>query len=140
VPAVSVDHLTKSYQGTEAVRDVAFEVNEGEVFALLGPNGAGKTSIIEILEVGRTPVERPWERTAWEGVVTPTDAEMDVADAAITAVRGRIGSCPTYGRVDIIAGPTGTPTVLEIELIDPYLSLDMVPAAATRMARTVLSV
>jgi len=50
VPAISVDHLAKSYQGTEAVRDVAFEVHEGEVFALLGPNGAGKTTIIEILE------------------------------------------------------------------------------------------
>ena len=50
MPAVSVEHLAKSYQGTEAVRDVAFEVNEGEVFALLGPNGAGKTTIIEILE------------------------------------------------------------------------------------------
>ena len=32
------------------MKDVAFEVNEGEVFALLGPNGAGKTTIIEILE------------------------------------------------------------------------------------------
>ena len=50
MPAISVDHLAKSYQGTEAVRDVAFEVHEGEVFALLGPNGAGKTTIIEILE------------------------------------------------------------------------------------------
>jgi ABC-2 type transport system ATP-binding protein len=48
--AVSVEHLAKSYEGEEAVRDVAFEVNEGEVFALLGPNGAGKTTIIEILE------------------------------------------------------------------------------------------
>jgi len=32
------------------VRDVAFEVNEGEVFALLGPNGRRQTTIIEILE------------------------------------------------------------------------------------------
>jgi ABC-2 type transport system ATP-binding protein len=50
VPAVSVDHLVKTYEGVEAVKEVAFEVNEGEVFALLGPNGAGKTTIIEILE------------------------------------------------------------------------------------------
>jgi ABC-2 type transport system ATP-binding protein len=50
VPAVSVEHLVKTYEGSEAVKDVAFEVNEGEVFALLGPNGAGKTTIIEILE------------------------------------------------------------------------------------------
>ena len=47
---VSVEQLVKSYQGTEAVKDVTFEVTEGEVFALLGPNGAGKTTIIEILE------------------------------------------------------------------------------------------
>jgi ABC-2 type transport system ATP-binding protein len=50
VPVVSVEQLAKSYQGVEAVKDVSFEVNEGEVFALLGPNGAGKTTIIEILE------------------------------------------------------------------------------------------
>lgn len=43
------------------------------------------------------------------------------------------------GRVDIINGLSGTPTVLEIELIDPYLSLDMEPAAATRMAKSVMS-
>jgi ABC-2 type transport system ATP-binding protein len=48
--AISVEHLAKSYQGAPAVRDVSFEVNEGEIFALLGPNGAGKTTIIEILE------------------------------------------------------------------------------------------
>jgi ABC-2 type transport system ATP-binding protein len=50
VPAVVVEDLVKSYQGTEAVKGVALEVGEGEVFALLGPNGAGKTTIIEILE------------------------------------------------------------------------------------------
>jgi ABC-2 type transport system ATP-binding protein len=50
VPAVSVEHLSKSYGDTEAVRDVSFEVNKGEVFALLGPNGAGKTTTVEILE------------------------------------------------------------------------------------------
>ena len=50
VPAVSVEHLSKSYGDTVAVRDVSFEVNKGEVFALLGPNGAGKTTTVEILE------------------------------------------------------------------------------------------
>src|SRR3984893_16806202 len=50
VRAVSVEHLSKSYGATVAVRDVSFEVNKGEVFALLGPNGAGKTTTVEILE------------------------------------------------------------------------------------------
>lgn len=50
MPAISVEKLTKTYEGVDAVKDVTFEVNEGEVFALLGPNGAGKTSTIEVLE------------------------------------------------------------------------------------------
>jgi ABC-2 type transport system ATP-binding protein len=50
VAAVTVEHLTKRYGAIDAVHDVAFEVQEGEVFALLGPNGAGKTTTIEILE------------------------------------------------------------------------------------------
>ncbi len=50
MPAVSVTHLAKSYGDKQAVRDVSFEVQKGEVFALLGPNGAGKTTTIEILE------------------------------------------------------------------------------------------
>jgi ABC-2 type transport system ATP-binding protein len=50
VPAVSVHHLAKSYGDVEAVRDVSFEVEKGEIFALLGPNGAGKTTTVEILE------------------------------------------------------------------------------------------
>jgi ABC-2 type transport system ATP-binding protein len=50
VPAVSVRHLAKSYGDKQAVRDVSFEVEKGDVFALLGPNGAGKTTTIEILE------------------------------------------------------------------------------------------
>ena len=47
---VSVRALSKSYDSTPALRDVSFEVEQGEVFALLGPNGAGKTSTLEILE------------------------------------------------------------------------------------------
>ena len=48
--AVSVEHLSKRYGDVDAVTDVGFEVQPGEVFALLGPNGAGKTTTIEILE------------------------------------------------------------------------------------------
>ena len=42
--------LRKSYGPVEAVSDVSFAVQRGEVFGLLGPNGAGKTTTVEILE------------------------------------------------------------------------------------------
>jgi ABC-2 type transport system ATP-binding protein len=47
---ISVAGLRKTYGATEAVRDLSFEVHEGEVYALLGHNGAGKSTTVEILE------------------------------------------------------------------------------------------
>jgi ABC-2 type transport system ATP-binding protein len=48
--AVAITGLRKTYQGTNAVDDLSFQINQGEIFALLGPNGAGKTTTLEILE------------------------------------------------------------------------------------------
>src|SRR3954466_13038766 len=47
--AIEVSGLQKSFGEIEAVRDVSFEVNAGEVFGFLGPNGAGKTTTINML-------------------------------------------------------------------------------------------
>jgi ABC-2 type transport system ATP-binding protein len=49
-PAIHVRGLSRSYGEVEAVHDVSFDVERGEVFCLLGPNGAGKTTTVEILE------------------------------------------------------------------------------------------
>ena len=47
--AVSVDHVWKFYGDFPALRDIAFQVEEGQVLALLGRNGAGKTTLLRIL-------------------------------------------------------------------------------------------
>lgn len=44
-----VERLSLSFGGVRAVRDVSFEVGEGEVFAIVGPNGAGKTSLFNLI-------------------------------------------------------------------------------------------
>jgi ABC-2 type transport system ATP-binding protein len=49
VPAIQVEHLSKSYNGTRALDAVSLTVGQGEFFGLLGPNGAGKTTLINIL-------------------------------------------------------------------------------------------
>ena len=46
---LAVSHLSKAYGGVEAVRDVSFGVDAGEMVALIGPNGAGKTTCFNLL-------------------------------------------------------------------------------------------
>jgi ABC-2 type transport system ATP-binding protein len=48
-PAVEVEHLAKRYGEFDAVKDVSFTIEEGEVFGFLGPNGAGKSTTIKML-------------------------------------------------------------------------------------------
>ena len=52
---ILVQNLQKRYATVEAVRDVSFEVPEGQIFGLLGPNGAGKTTTIECVIGLRQP-------------------------------------------------------------------------------------
>jgi ABC-2 type transport system ATP-binding protein len=46
---IKVQHLVKTFGDFTAVRDISFEVPQGEIFAFLGPNGAGKTTTIKML-------------------------------------------------------------------------------------------
>ena len=46
---LKVDNLSIHYGVIQAVKDVSFEVNEGEVVSLIGANGAGKTSILRTI-------------------------------------------------------------------------------------------
>ncbi len=46
---ISVKNLTKNYGSTAAVKDISFEVQQGEILGFLGPNGAGKTTTMKIL-------------------------------------------------------------------------------------------
>jgi len=45
LPTLQVLNLSMRFGGIQAIREVSFQVEEGELFALIGPNGAGKSTI-----------------------------------------------------------------------------------------------
>jgi ABC-2 type transport system ATP-binding protein len=79
MPSVTVSHVKKSFGPVQAVRDVSFAVEPGEVFGLLGPNGAGKTTTIRMMM----------------DIFRPDGGEISVLGGKLTeATKDRIGYMP----------------------------------------------
>jgi len=48
-PILQVKNVSKAFGGVQALKDVGFDVHEGEVFGVIGPNGSGKTTLINCI-------------------------------------------------------------------------------------------
>jgi ABC-2 type transport system ATP-binding protein len=79
---IEVRNLSKSFGPLEAVKDLSFEIKEGEIVGFLGPNGAGKSTTIKMLT----------------GYLTPTGGSARVAGIDTTrdilSIRKRVGYMP----------------------------------------------
>ena len=57
MPLLSVQNVSKSFGGLDALRDVTFAVYRDQIKALIGPNGAGKTTLFNIVSGSYRPTE-----------------------------------------------------------------------------------
>jgi ABC-2 type transport system ATP-binding protein len=95
--ALSIDHISKTYPvpflrlkkalrrkfkpPVEAVRDVTFEVREGEIFGLIGPNGAGKTTLTKIIATLIQPTDGQVTVMGYDSVRDDRDVRRNVGMA-----------------------------------------------------------
>jgi len=47
--AVNCELVSKNYKNVEALKNITFDVEKGEIFGIIGPDGAGKTTLFRIL-------------------------------------------------------------------------------------------
>ena len=47
--AITIKNISKSYNETQALKNISLEVGRGELFGLIGPDGAGKTTLMRVL-------------------------------------------------------------------------------------------
>ncbi|MEW5725711.1 MAG: ATP-binding cassette domain-containing protein, partial [Thermodesulfobacteriota bacterium] len=79
---IEVERISKNFGPIQAVRDVSFRVEAGEILGFLGPNGAGKTTTMRLL-TGFYPPSKGVARVAG----------LDVLENPIE-VRRKIGYLP----------------------------------------------
>ncbi|MCR8724845.1 ABC transporter ATP-binding protein [Frigidibacter sp. ROC022] len=77
---MEMKHITLRFGGVEAIKDISFDIREGEIRAIIGPNGAGKSSMLNIISGFYVPQEgEVWFR----GVKRPPMKPFQVAKLGI---------------------------------------------------------
>ena len=100
---VALNNITKQFRNVTALRDVSFDIKDGEFFVLLGPTGAGKTTSLRVI-AGLEKQDA--------GVVTfdgePVDARSP-AERDIAFVFQQYSLYPTMSVYDNLAFPLRSP-------------------------------
>lgn len=80
-PILEIAGLSKSFGGVTALKDVSFDVRQGEILGIIGPNGSGKTTAINCITGF---VEKTAGRVAYRGQDISREPPHRIADLGIT--------------------------------------------------------
>jgi D-xylose transport system ATP-binding protein len=97
VPLLELRNIRKSFGAIEALRDVSFAVDRGEVVALLGDNGAGKSTLVKMISGGLTPTSG---EIMFDGLPCSFTSPLDAKRAGIETVYQDLSLCTN---VDVVA-------------------------------------
>ncbi len=80
-PVMDLKNITLRFGGVTAIKDISFDIREGEVRAIIGPNGAGKSSMLNVISGFYNPQEGEiWYRGARRNQMRPHQiAKLGVA-------------------------------------------------------------
>ncbi len=121
-PLIEVNKLTKKFNdGTLAVDNISFSVDEGGIFAFLGPNGAGKSTTIKML----TTLLQPTSGTITiNGYDTRKDADSVRKSFGIVFQDPSLDDELTaYENLELHGMLYGVPSAIRIKRIEELLSL-----------------
>lgn len=79
---LKIEHIKKSYGGSEILNDLSLTVHKGEVVVIIGPSGCGKSTLLRCIN-GLEPIQ--------EGSIRLRDETIDGKAKNIAAIRQKIG-------------------------------------------------
>ncbi|MFD0982023.1 ABC transporter ATP-binding protein [Tropicimonas aquimaris] len=104
-------NITLRFGGVEAIKDISFDIREGEIRAIIGPNGAGKSSMLNVI----SGFYHPQEGEVWyKGAPRPSMKPYEVA---------RMGVGRTFQNIALFEGMTVLDNVMTGRLTHMKASL-----------------
>jgi branched-chain amino acid transport system ATP-binding protein len=92
--------ISKRFGGVQALEDVTFTINAGEIYGLIGPNGAGKTTLFNVLT----------------GIYLPDQGAFKLKDRAITGLKSheiaKAGIARTFQNIRLFANLSALENVM----------------------------
>ena len=120
-------HITLRFGGVTAIKDISFDIREGEIRAIIGPNGAGKSSMMNVMSGFYVPQEgEVWFR----GAKRPPMRPYQVARQGLARTFQNIALFDGMSVLDNIM--TGRLTMMKASLLEQALWWGRAEAEETR--------